>query len=369
MQQVGGPSPTDLLRQVAQSAPWFLVLARATPEEKLTALGKLKRQLDHTSDDQELVHGVANHDPIAAFLLQQRGLGASSANNKAVEVYVHSKVPTIKFKDLLLPPRGSMERARCHFKECMNSQDKVVRALAAERDFLCNFVERQFIPVPKRGQPLGHVEVPRNALHMLRNTFKSLSHRIKKASARNDNDLALIRAWYGDHLIVANTWCQQELADATLSLVNADNMSSRRALPPQLSDVVPPQPKRQKTQADKKKKKPFAPHSIAAVETNPDLDVVTLKSTTDKKFQVPKYAASWFAPGVDRNKALSIFKANGSTGGVAFRAAFREICRNCWFAGRGPVSHSIKACRELGNQCAMPCPRCGQYHWINDCKR
>ena len=109
VQQVGGPSPTDLLRQVAQSAPWFLVLARATPEEKLTALGKLKRQLDHTPNDQELVNGVANHDPIAAFLLQQRGLGASPANNKAVEVYVHSKVPTIKFKDLLLPPRGSMD--------------------------------------------------------------------------------------------------------------------------------------------------------------------------------------------------------------------------------------------------------------------
>ena len=248
----------------------------------------------------------------------------------------------------------------------MNSQDKVVRALAAERDFLCNFVERQFTPVPKRGQPRGHVEVPRNALYMLRNTFKSLSHRIKKASARNDNDLALIRAWYGDHLIVANTWCQQELADATLSLVTNDAGPSPRALPPRPSGEAPPQPKRQRAQ--KERKSPIT-HSAASMVPPTNTEMITLKSTTDKKFEVPKYAATWFTPGVDNRKAFSIFKANASKGGLAFRMAFKEICRNCWFAGRVPVSHSIKNCRSLGNPCSMPCPRCGSQHWVSDCKR
>ena len=247
----------------------------------------------------------------------------------------------------------------------MNSQDKVVRALAAERDFLCNFVERQFTPVPKRGQPLGHVEVPRNALFMLRNTFKSLSHRIKKASARNDTDLALIRAWYGDHLIVANTWCQQELADATLSFVTSDTAPPVRAQQPRPRADNPPQQKRQRVQ--KEKKTPPA-HSVASMVVPPGTDMITLKSTTDKKFEVPKYAAHWFIPGVDNRKALSIFKANASKGGLAFRMAFKEICRNCWFAGRGPVSHSLKTCRGLGNPGSMPCPRCGGQHWISDCK-
>ena len=57
---VGGPSPTDLLRMVASTAPWFLTLSRATPEAKLSALGKLKRQMDHTTTEQELASGVAS---------------------------------------------------------------------------------------------------------------------------------------------------------------------------------------------------------------------------------------------------------------------------------------------------------------------
>ena len=112
---VGGPSPTDLLRMVASTAPWFLTVSRATPEAKLSALGKLKRQMDHTTTEQELASGVASHDPIAAFLLQQKG--DSATTTKAMEVYVNAKVPTIKFKDLLLPPRGGMDRARRHFAE------------------------------------------------------------------------------------------------------------------------------------------------------------------------------------------------------------------------------------------------------------
>ena len=159
---VGGPSPTDLLRTIADESKWFLVLSRATADEKLSALGKLKRQMDHTSAEHELAQGVASHDPIAAFLLQQKG--ESITASKAMEVYVHSKVPTIKFKDLLLPPRGSMDRARRHFAECVNSTDPLVAALASERDFLCDFVEKQYVPVPKKGQSIAYCEVPLNAL-------------------------------------------------------------------------------------------------------------------------------------------------------------------------------------------------------------
>ena len=35
---VGGPSPDDILKTIARTAPWFLVLRQASDEEKLNAL-------------------------------------------------------------------------------------------------------------------------------------------------------------------------------------------------------------------------------------------------------------------------------------------------------------------------------------------
>ena len=84
-----------------------------------------------------------------------------SVSSKALEVYTNSRVPLIKFKDLLLPPHGSMNRARRHFADAMASSDKLVSALAEERDFLCSYVEKQFVPPMKKGHcPPGGLQVP-----------------------------------------------------------------------------------------------------------------------------------------------------------------------------------------------------------------
>ena len=61
IREVGGPSPQELLAVLALKMPWFLVLSKASPEAKLTALSKLKRQMEHASTDRELGMGLANH--------------------------------------------------------------------------------------------------------------------------------------------------------------------------------------------------------------------------------------------------------------------------------------------------------------------
>ena len=38
---VGGPSPADVLKTIAKSAPWYLTIRQASDEEKLNALTKL----------------------------------------------------------------------------------------------------------------------------------------------------------------------------------------------------------------------------------------------------------------------------------------------------------------------------------------
>ena len=39
---VGGPTPMEVLKTVASTASWFIILQRATDEEKLSALNKLE---------------------------------------------------------------------------------------------------------------------------------------------------------------------------------------------------------------------------------------------------------------------------------------------------------------------------------------
>jgi hypothetical protein len=214
IQAVGGPSPNELLRTIAGKMPWYLVIAKATPEEKLAAHQKLKRRLDFSSTERELFASLETESPqaaMAAFVVQQ---AASSGNNAAaarlVDSFVHSKVPSIKYKDLLFPPTGSFDKGRRHFVEMMKSADPLVAAMAAERDFLCNFFEGQCSPPHKKATRYSPVQmdVPHHAVQWLHGALKSLSQQYKKAAARQEAELMLIRTHYATHLMVAHSYVQ-----------------------------------------------------------------------------------------------------------------------------------------------------------------
>ena len=286
---------------------------------------------------------------MAAVLMQSLNMNSSPSAtcNKAMEVFVNSKVPTIKFKELLLPPAGSVDRARRHFQESMASSDKLVAALAAERDFLCGFVERQCAPPPKKGKTQAYVETPHHALLWLRAMFRSLSQRFKKASTRNEAELALIHAWYSDHMLIANSYCQQELADATVQILQKNTIT------PSFMDAAPG-----------KRRKLDNTQGSARDESH-----VTLKSADGLNYEIPKYAANWFKPGVAKEQAMKIHAANAQSGSLAFRMAFKKICRNCWLLGRGPRSHAVPVRYKQGNPCALLCPKCQAKRWVQDCKQ
>ena len=49
---------------------------------------------------------------------------------------------------------------------------------------------------------------------------------------------------------------------------------------------------------------------------------------------------------------------------------FKNTCKNCFMAGRGlSNAHKVNECKELGNDCAIPCPNCKDgVHWLSECK-
>ena len=86
IREVGGPSPEDLLRVISSKMPWFLELSKASAEAKLTALAKLKRQMDHTSTDRELGLGLASGDPLAVYFMDKLDKDPKSVSSTALEV-------------------------------------------------------------------------------------------------------------------------------------------------------------------------------------------------------------------------------------------------------------------------------------------
>ena len=93
----------------------------------------------------------------------------------------------------------------------MQNPDPLVAALAAERDFLCQYIERQSSPPPKHNckSYASSLDPPTHSLVLLRFLFKTLSQRLKKNSARIDADLLLVRAWYSDSMLIAHSFVQQ----------------------------------------------------------------------------------------------------------------------------------------------------------------
>ena len=96
---VGGPTPEQLLKKLAVATPWFVTLAQASPEDKLSAHLRLKRRMDFTTTEQELSASLAMHDPMAAFVVDRLGgQDRNTVGSKTLEAFVTHKVPSIMYK-------------------------------------------------------------------------------------------------------------------------------------------------------------------------------------------------------------------------------------------------------------------------------
>ncbi len=154
LQKLQGPTPETILRTVATKFQWFLVVSKASIEERLDALQYLKRKLSGQRTFQTLATSMASTDPAAALLIQQLGLpnaggsaeGAASSINPVLKSFVKNQCPVVQYKSLLLPPSGSIYKATQHFRDMLKVEDPLVVAMAHERLFLCEFFEAKYKP-------------------------------------------------------------------------------------------------------------------------------------------------------------------------------------------------------------------------------
>ena len=271
---------------------------------------------------------------------------------KAVDAFVNAKCPAIKYKQLLLPEHGgSFDRAKRHFSDLKASTDPIVAALAAERDFLCSYIEHQYTAPPKKAARNLIPEIPYHALVQLRFIFKSLSIRIKKATARNEAELVLARSWYSDHMIIAQSFVQQRFVEQAALVMRGPTPT----FVPQNQDN-----KRRKTQQA----------SLPAPTQPPAFSAPPATQTSGGPIDIPKQVRHIIKPGLSAAAAQQAIAKHEKQHEAAFKLVFSRICRNCFAAGKGLVDHKINECRKFGNPCVLNCPRCqAGKHWIGDCPK
>ena len=312
--------------------------------------------MDFTTTEQELFAGLENESPRAAmtaFVVQQVAAnGNNPVASRLVDSFVHAKVPSIKYKDLLFPPTGSLDKARRHFFEMTRSSDPLVAAMAHERGFLCDFIERQCAPPHKKSNRHSPemLETPQHAVEWIYGIFKSLSQRYKKASARQEADLMLIRAWYCDRLMIAHSRAQQRVMEAAGAHLQASVLASTSRT------VIEKLPKPQKAIRD------------TDMSTNEVGEQVTLRALDGMLFTIPKHGKKWFGTTLDAKSCQRTLTANWSQSSSVFNRAFRVVCKNCWLGGRGCWAHTLQQCQEKGNTCHLQCPNCKSIRWISECK-
>ena len=370
LKAVGGSTPTDILRSVAATAPWFLVLKQASSDELLTALMKVKRRMDFTSTAQELADSLAANDAMAAVLVHTAAISsAESLTRKAMDAFVSSKCPSIKYKDLLLPSRGgSLDKAKRHFSELARAKDPIVAALASERDFLCDYIEKQVTPAPKRHQrnSVSALDPPEHVLVWLRYLFKSLSQRIKKAAARDEGATLLVKAWYSDHLTLSQSMMHAHYAN------QRSNMSSSSGLvrAPQVASAPRPVNPRERApppteSASKRQRQNNTPKGKGMGKALPRYQPLPAAEDDGWTPQLRKL----FVKPANADQANQILFEAVMIDRQGVWKIFRKHCRNCWAAGRGWIEHKLGECRKAGNVCIIDCFKCGpnKRHWLEDC--
>ena len=199
--------PRELLRIASQDQSWVFVIAQASPEAIAEGIKTLKRKLNGHKTVASLAESLSSNDPQASLVLGQLAASFTDASKEklasnVLTAFVNSKCPTTKFKTLLLPPSGSLHVCIRHLQDLLGIEDPLVVALAEERIWICRFFETYYRPplnaVQKKKGDV--VDLPLPALHLLRATFKSMSHKAKCATQLVESDVHLFKALYGEHM-------------------------------------------------------------------------------------------------------------------------------------------------------------------------
>ena len=228
-----------------------------------------------------------------------------------------------KWRALLAPPNGSFTTLSSYLQDRASAaSDPVVRALAQERLHVIRLIAAMCTSTPTSPLHLAATTVSPHGLAVIYAFLKHLSREIKEAATRSKPEFQVLLSIYGP----------------AIALVDLQPSISRMKLarPSESRTPVVLQENKNRKPATNLTRRPAA------------------NSGPRQRSRSPRRPISTTAPAapstIDRNSTPS-----------------KGLCKNCALSGKA-VSHSLNACRQLGNKCLLRCFQCHNgVHWRVDC--
>ena len=357
--------PTSICRDIFVVCPWMVQLRQATPGEIRSALRRVKKHLPPSNaSGLEDVLGQGGEVPSESTSLLLMTAQMSGSGSQAEKVALESvdrlrlsRAPHMKFKFLLSGNVTSMDKALEYFRRVAKETDEeLVRAVALEREFICEAMRVLFTPYAPSSKGLAPPVIRPEGLVKTLAILRTLSRMVKDAARVETPFLRVFDACYG-YLLKYNMPASKGAAAQV-------NPSKSQPKPDPSSEHVtkvndaydsaarPASPRRENPRSSRppKKKGPARPRPRSPYQRAPPPDSEISK---DKSVREVRFAA-WSA-GQDEKGSL------------------KDKCKNCYVGlGMHVPIHKGKSRQELGNPCYLPrqarsCVKKNACHWARDC--
>lgn len=332
--------------------PWLLVLHDARPSDKLAALKRLKFVSPSHSDDSDasllVSSGMDPNRSLTLSLVAQAALGAGatagqkSAASAAFEAARRQQAVHTRWKELLLPPKGSFSTLLSYLQDRLaSSTDVLVQALAQERMQVVKFVASVTADSTSANSYSSAASISARGSAMVYGMLRHLSRDIKDASMRQSPEFQVLGSLYSSAF---------PLMDVEALMVKLTPAKHRQKAAPHPAVVITPNPGRQP-----KTRNPS--HD----RTRQDRSRTPARRRRQSRRRSP-------APKSPKRSHGSQKKVSRDTKGAKDSKSFKSsMCPNCAVNGL-EVKHSLAECRALSNKCFLPCIRCHSgVHWRNEC--
>ena len=357
--------PTSICRDIFVVCPWMVRLRQASPGDIRSALRRVKKHLPPSNaSGLEDVLGQGGEVPSESTSLLLMTAQMSGSGSQAEKVALESvdrlrlsRAPHMKYKYLLSGSVTTMDRALEYFRRvAKETDDELVRAVAQEREFVCEAMRVLFTPYAPSSKGLAPPVIRPEGLVKTLAILRTLSRMVKDAARVETPFLRVFDACYG-YLLKYN----MPVSKGAASQVNPNKMPSKagtssdrasKSNGTEDSPVRPASPRRenQRGSGPPKRKGPARPRprSPRPRVLPPDPEVPKEKNVREARL------AAW-SSGRDEKGSL------------------KDKCKNCYVGlGMHVPIHKGKSCQELGNPCYLPrqarsCVKKNACHWARDC--